>query len=273
VRSRRRDRAAVFVAAFLGIYTFTFFRHIELYAPLMAALMVMYLLAARHLCRGSAQGWVWAGFALAATVHRAALFTLPAFWVLRRPDPGARWWRADPAMVRGFTAAVLALAIPHIVIELGYVITLGSTRPHNWPVPMEATNWLPELLTPLTQAQAEFVRANSQMGSFHLFTFGTLEHWKHFLFFVLASAPVGAPVALLLARRVETRLEKFLALAALCGWAWALVWHPHQSYGDWDLFSNPGLATNLLAAMLATKPAFHPEEPGHPCGTSRMGPD
>ena len=257
VRPRRRDRAAVFAAAFMGIYSFTFFRHIELYAPLMAALMVMYLLAARHLCRGMAQGWVWAGFALAATVHRVALFTLPAFWVLKEPGSRTRSWQADPAMVKGFTAAILALAIPHIVIELGYVMTLGGNPIRHWPVPMETTNWLPELLTPLTQAQADYVRANSQMGSFHLFTFGTVEHWRHFLFFVLASAPVGAPVALALWRRVDTRLEKFLATAAVCGWAWALVWHPHQSYGDWDLFSNPGLATNLLAALLVTKGPGH----------------
>ncbi len=265
----RAGRTVTFLLAFAGIYTFVFFGHIELYAPLIAALMLLWLAAGLHFRRGLPAGWVWAAWVLAVTVHRASLFYFPALYFLVPRREGARLRRPNRSFLVAFSCAALGLAIPHILIELGYVASVHGWRIPFSFMPMETYNWLPELLTPLTQTQADYVRANSQLGSFHWFTFGSAGHWKHFGYFLSTAAPLGVPLIVLLGRRLRGDGEKFFAAAAVCGWAWAFVWHPHMSYNDWDLFTHAGLVTNLLAAGLVVRrmeegsgpPAVSPKAP------------
>lgn len=244
-----RGRLAAFLLACFGIHIMLFAGHIELYAPLAVSLMLMFLVAHEVFRHNAHPGWLWAAWVLATTIHRVGLFYLPALYFLL--PAGARlgpFRRPDRRFAKHACLAILALALPHIAF------TLGSALPTRWfnPLAMETYNWMPELLTPFTQAQADFVRANSQLGSFHLFTFGTWDHWRHWFAFLLASAP-GLPIVLAFRWRRLAHLDdfqRFLALAAACGWAWAFVWHPHRSFMDWDLFCHPGIASNLFAATL-----------------------
>ena len=244
-----RNRLGTLLLACGGIYMMLFVGHIELYAPLAVSLMLLFLVS-HAVFRGNAHpGWLWAAWVLAATIHRVSLFYLPAFYFLIPAGAGGGLLRRpDRRFLAHACLAILGLALPHIAF------TLGSALPTRWfsPLAMETYNWMPELVTPFTQAQADHVRANSQLGSFHLFTFGTWEHWRHWLAFLLASAP-ALPVVLALRWRRLAHLDdfqRFLALAAACGWAWAFVWHPHRSLMDWDLFCHPGIVSNLFAATL-----------------------
>ena len=246
---RPASKLATFALSCAGIYLWLFMGHIELYAPLLMALMFLYLAALAVTRWGVNPAWAWGALIVAATMHRVALVYLPAFYFLLTPPNEHKHLRpvSKKFLVQG-SIGVLAILLPHILFLAVYLGQWGHAR----PLPLELTNWLPELITPLTQGQLDYVRANSQMGSFHLFTLGSLAHWQHFFIFMLTSAPFGWVVILLYGKRLRQSndFQKFLITAAACGWAWAFVWHPHRSYGDWDLFCHPGLATNLLAATL-----------------------
>ncbi len=255
-RSGRGARALAAACVLASAITWTFVGHMEFYAPLYAALMFYYWRAIRYFRDRSFRNfaWVFVGAAVAVTMHRAAAFHLPALvWLFRGGAGESRFRRPARGEAVAMLCAVLAVCVPHLVIVGLSALDLART------LVVETYNWLPELLTPFTRGWAEYVRANSQLGSFHLFLFGSLEHWKHFLFFW----GVGSPVAIMAAavfgwrgrrtRRSWNADEAFLALSALCAGVWALFWHPHMGYGDWDLFVNPSLPLNLLAAMLAIR--------------------
>ena len=254
---RPKAKLATFALSCAGIYFWLFMGHIELYAPLLMALMLLFLavLAVTH--SGANPAWAWGALIVAATMHRVALVYLPAFYFLLPLPDGLKHLRPIPKkfLMQG-TIATLAILLPHILFLAFY---LGQWEQVRRPLPMELTNWLPELITPLTQGQLDYVRANSQMGSFHLFTLGSLAHWQHLSIFMLTSAPLGWIVILLYGKRLRhaDNFQKFLITATAFGWAWAFVWHPHRSYGDWDLFCHPGLATNLLAATLLVPRAIN----------------
>ena len=247
--ARPKAKLATFALACSGIYLWLFMGHIELYAPLLMALMWLFL-AVLAVTRGGAHAtWAWGALVLAVTMHRVALVYLPAFYFLLPTPAGSRRLRPMPkSFVLQGTLSLLAILLPHVIFLAIYLAQWKFVR----PLPMELTNWFPELVTPATQEQLDYVRANSQMGSFHLFTLASSAHWQHLFIFMLTSAPLGWVVILLHGKRLRHSddLQKFLITAATLGWAWAFVWHPHRSYGDWDLFCHPGLAVNLLAATL-----------------------
>lgn len=247
VAQRRKSRAAVFISAFCGLYAFVFFGHLELYAPLICGLMAIALAAAFHVRRGADIGWVLAAFAISATIHRVTVFVAPALIFLVPPAP--RGFFCQRIMKR-VAVAGLVFAGFHIACTLACMSPFNSWFGAYGPIPMETYNWLPELLTPLTQAQLDYVRQHSQLGSFHLFTLGSVLHWKHYLFFLLSSCPLALPVIIVARKRITDPLQKFLLAMACCGWTWAFFWHPHMSYSDWDLFTYPGLFANLLAGLL-----------------------
>lgn len=242
-------RAAVVFLLLSGAYVFLFFGHLEMYAPFVAALMGWFLSAACFARGRCGIGVVWAAFTVAATMHRVALVYLPAMWWLLPSEPGP--WRRRPthAWLVGGLLSAITLAMTAVACQLVYLYRgEGLVRLLPSVIVMETYNWLPELLTPLTQAQMDYVRANSQLGSFHLFTMGSLEHVRHVAFFTLAGAPVGLLVVCMRLRHIGGALGRFLTACSLCGWAWIVVWHPHRSYLDWDLFTQTGLAVNALAA-------------------------
>ncbi|PKO19399.1 hypothetical protein CVU37_04195 [candidate division BRC1 bacterium HGW-BRC1-1] len=269
--SRPWDKLATFGLTCGGIYFWLFPGHIELYAPLLMALIFLFLAALAVTRVGANPAWAWAALIVAATMHRVALVYVPAFYFLLPPP---RWPRRIRPISKKFlvqgSVATLAILLPHILLLATYLLHWQQVR----PLPMELTNWLPELVTPLTQAQLEYVRTHSQMGSFHLFTLGSLAHWQHFLIFILISAPAGLVVLLLHGNRLRQSddFQKFLITAAVCGWTWAFVWHPHRSYGDWDLFCHPGLATNLLAATLLVPQVLSGASRPQPEGLSESPP-
>jgi hypothetical protein len=240
------ERVFALSMAFSGSVLFLFFGHQEMYAPFMCSLMAMFFAASVCLARRAPIGWLWLAWAVAVTMHRAALFYLPAFYFAFPSSAERRFRRVDRKTLRAPVIAVIVLCAMHVWMELCYLYPfLGLDV-----LVFETHNWLPELLTPFTKAQADYVRQHSPIGSFHWFTFGTAAHLSHFLFFVVCGAPLGAPLLIWLGRRARSDLEKFLIASAICGWVWALFWHPHRSYLDWDLFCHPGLATNLAAAVL-----------------------
>lgn len=240
-----RTFLAVAVLAVSSI-TWTFVGHIEFYAPYYAALMGFYWTVARYARRRSPANLILllAGAWLALFMHRAALFHLPGlliFWL----RPASKFRLRKPSEEER-----LPLLLFVIFVCFSHTIPIASAMFGAPLLVFEDYNWLPELLTPFTQGWADYVVENSKLGSSHLFTFGSLDHAKHFFFFVLISAPLGAPIALASFRRVGDSGRpdrRAFALAAASVWVWALFWHPHLGYGDWDLFSQGGLPTNLLA--------------------------
>ena len=236
-----------------GIYMWTFPGHIEFYAPLIASMAFLCYMGKLITDNRISRHWFWVAWAICCTMHRVSLFVLPAFYFLL-PVAEGRFRKPDRSDVKAAIAAILALSIPHIAISLMFVYSIPIPFTSRVIIPIEVYNWFPELLTPLTQAQADYVRANSQIGSFHLFTLGSVEHWKHFLFFVLTSAPIGifGLIACGFSGKLSLRndFQKFLSTATLFGWLWAFVWHPHMGYADWDLFCWPGIFTNVLFASL-----------------------
>jgi hypothetical protein len=241
-----RKALAAAVVLFSAI-TWTFVGHIEFYAPLYAGLMFFYWRASRHFLAPSERTFFWMILAAWAAVamHRVALFHLPALALVwagsARP---LRWIRPTQTQVVVVLGFVIVACVTH-------VIPVFVAAAFNAPILVfEDYNWLPELITPMTQGWAEYVRENSRLGSSHKFLFGSYAHASHFFFFVMVASPLGVPVAILLRRQIRGRWPGFLLAAAAAGWLWAIFWHPHLSYGDWDLFVNPGLPTNLLAASL-----------------------
>lgn len=249
--------------------TMTFIGHFEFYAPLYAGLMFFYWQLARYFREPNHKRFVAVvvGLVVAVTMHRAAVFQMPALALLwLRPGRPLRLERPTQPQVTALLIAVIVMCVLH------FGPVLWAMTPRASILIYEDYNWLPELITPLTQGWADYVAENSKLGSYHLFTFGSRAHWEHFLFFVGIASPLGVPAVLLLRRGIGRGLSAVLLGAALCGWAWALVWHPHLGFGDWDLFINPGLPTNLLAAWLILK-AGDPESSGFmPQSTRRSVP-
>jgi hypothetical protein len=244
-------RVGAFALVLGGAYVFLFFGHREMYAPFVASMMGFYLCAALHSNARCGIGTVWAAFALAATMHRVALVFLPAMWWLLPAPPSGRWRRPTAPWMTGALLAIIFLALTAVAFQLMYMFR-GTLAMKLLPqvIVMETYNWLPELLTPLTKAQMDYVRANSQLGSFHLFTLGSRDHLRHVAFFILTGAPAGVALAAARIRLMRGQLCQFLAACSLCGWVWVVLWHPHRSYHDWDLFAQTGLAVNALAAVL-----------------------
>lgn len=230
--------------------TMTFIGHFEFYAPLYAGLMLFYWLLARYFQEPTPRKFaaLVAGLVVAVTMHRAAVFQMPALALIwLRPGRPLRLSRPSQDQI---VALLLGLIV---VCSLHFGPVLWAMTPKSTILVYEDYNWLPELITPLTQGWADYVAENSKLGSYHLFTFGSRAHWEHFLFFVGIASPLGLPVVVALRKRVRGGLALILLGASICGWAWAFVWHPHLGFGDWDLFVNPGLPTNLLAAWLILK--------------------
>ncbi len=245
-------RGAIGAAAVLtSAITFTFIGHIEFYAPLYAGLMLYYWLVVRYLREPSHRRFIGLlfGLVVAVTMHRAAVFQVPGLAVLwLRPGRPVRWSRPTQDQTVALLVAFIAICVLHFGPVLWSMLSEGSILVY------EDYNWLPELITPLTQGWADYVQENSKLGSYHLFTFGSRAHWEHFLFFLGVASPLGLPLVLGLRRKIDAGIGLFLLCSALCGWLWAFVWHPHLGFGDWDLFANPGLPTNLLAAWLVIQP-------------------
>lgn len=230
--------------------TWIFLKHIEFYAPLYAALAFFYWRALIYFNERSNRNFfcLCAAVFIAGSMHRVALFQMPALMLVFYDPVVSRRFRWPTNYKRG-TLAGFALAAALLQMVPVYLSAIGR-GPFTI---LEDYNWLPELLTPWTQSWADYVREHSKLGSFHIYTFGSVKHWKHFFFFIGVGSSLAVPVIAIFFRRIKTDLEKFLALAATCGWLWALVWHPHLSYSDWDLFCNPAVPTNLLAAALLLK--------------------
>jgi hypothetical protein len=231
--------------------SWVFFKHFEFYAPLYAALAFVAWMGARYLRAPYFRKFIWliAAFFIAANMHRVALFYLPALALVFRDSKSARGFRKpEQREIAVMAAAVLAAALLHAVPV--YLASIDAWK----ALVLEDYNRVSELLTPFTQSWADYASETSRLGAVHRFTFGSIEHWKHFFFFMLAGSPLALPVIAAFARRIKSQREKFLLLMAICGWVWALFWHPHLGYGDWDLFCNPAVATNLLAASLIVRP-------------------
>lgn len=262
-RPRSRVRAAAAAAVVLtSAITWTFVGHIEFYAPFYAGLMFFYWRVARYFREPSDRAFFWMilGAWVAVGMHRVALFHLPALALMwlkpGRPLAIARPTRHQATVM---LSLLIAACVAHFV-PIFSAAALGARI-----AVFEDYNWLPELITPLTQGWADYVQAHSKLGSYHLFTFGSLAHAQHFLFFVAIASPLGLPVAILYRKAIRDAGARFLLAASILGWIWALVWHPHLGYGDWDLFANPGLPTNLLAAWLLLGGAGgtgHPDQAG-----------
>ena len=225
----------------------TFVGHAEFYAPLFMGLMFFYWMTARYFRDRSLANfrWLMIGVFVAVSMHRVAVFHLPALAIVFLASPTG--WRLRPP-TRPEKISILVLIIA-VALSHTIPIFLGTL----WVVPIyvfESYNWLPELLTPFTQSWADYVEANSVLGSFHIFKFGTVDHLKHFFYFLGTGAPIGTAICLWRIRHIRQPHEKFLLVAAISGWIWAIFWHPHLGYDDWDLFCNPALPTNLLAAVL-----------------------
>jgi hypothetical protein len=243
----RKALAAVIVIA--SAITWTFIGHIEFYAPLYAALMFFYWRASRFFLAPGERTFFWMILAacIAVTMHRVALFHMPAValvW-LRSVRP-LRWQRPTTPELKVVLGFIIAVCLLHAAAVLAGTM---SSR----VLVFEDYNWLPELITPMTQGWADYVRENSRLGSTHKFLFGSFAHASHFFFFVMVASPLGVPTLVLLRRQIRGDWPRFLLVAAATAWVWAIFWHPHLSYGDWNLFVNPGLPTNLLAATLVLK--------------------
>lgn len=246
--------AALPIVASLTLWVF--FKHFEFYAPLYVALVFYGWMGVRYFRTPTFLNFALLMLAvfIAINMHRVAAFHLPALLLAFHDSANPRRFRPPTSRERGLMALVIAAtALLHIV-----PIYLAMSDRWNALV-FEDYNWFPELLTPWTQGWLEYVREHSKLGTVPRFTFASLEHAKHFLFFLLAGSPVAIVVIAAKARRISGPEEKFLLVSALCAWAWALVWHPHLSYGDWDLFMNPAVPTNLLAAILLLK-TFQPAD-------------
>lgn len=234
-------------AVLVSAITWTFVGHVEFYAPLYAGLMLYYWRAGRFFRDPSNRNFAWliVGAGVAVIMHRSAVFQLPAL---------ALAWLAAAHPLRAVRPAreqTLILLVAVIVLCLLHFVPIFAVMAFDAPILVfEDYNWLPELITPLTRGWADYVAEHSKLGSYHLFTFGSRAHWEHFFFFLAVASPLGFPLVLLNRRRIRDRWTAFLLASALCGWLWAFIWHPHLGYGDWDLFVNPGLPTNLLAATL-----------------------
>lgn len=240
-------RIGAFGLVMVSSVTWLFVGHIEFYAPFAAGLMLFYWRAARYFRAPTQRNFFWLtiGALVAVTMHRAAIFHFPALLLVWRAPSGIRKWeRPTAGQIRVILSVTIVACLLHIVPIL--IATLGES-----PILVfEDYNRLPELITPFTQSWAEHVRETSKLGAKPIFTFGSMEHWKHFFFFIAISAPLGVMVVAVKIRSLSRSDQRFFAASAVCALVWALFWHPHLGFGDWDLFSHPGLPINLLAAAL-----------------------
>lgn len=244
IRAPRGLAAAVALAS--GATVLVFINHAEFYAPLYAALALFYWRAAAYFRARTLVNFslLIASALIAVTMHRVAVFHMPALIVIFRADAPNRLRLPDHFEATVILLAVIAAAMAHIV-----PITLASLD--IWKIyVIEDYNWLPELITPIGDGWAGYVANHSKLGATPLFTLGSLEHWKHFLFFLAISSPVALLFLVFGLRRPRSDLERFLIIGAACAWVWAFLWHPHKGYADWDLFCNGAVPLNFLAAAV-----------------------
>ncbi|MCL5269021.1 MAG: hypothetical protein M1457_00335, partial [bacterium] len=247
-------RPAFLAPNLLTAITLNFIGHVEYYAAVAASLTLFFYLLTRAIEPGSrVRPWhVVVAYGLAYLCHKMAFIFFPAlFWLLVERH-GGRWARRFwPG--RAVEWAILCI-IGFIVLDM-----LPATLELLWPghlLVVTRDDKLLELLTPLTPAMARAIAARSHTGVYFLFSMGQWLHWKHFLLFALAGAPLGWPVLAVCWRRLRA-LQGFgrqqalaLASAALLGVTWVFVWHPHMGMSDWDLFALGVLPVNLLAGGL-----------------------
>jgi|GEM_PF-2143481 len=245
----RRSLAAVVVLT--SAVTWNFVGHIEYYAPLHPALLFFYWRALVYL-RGPtprAFAWLIAAAWITVFIHRVAVFHLPALAVIFLA-PAGRWGPRRPT--RGESLVMLTALITTCALHAAAVLMASAIGRGPFLV-IADYNWLPELITPFSEEWRQYVIDHSRIGSIPIYTFGSASHWNHFFFFIAVSSPLGLPIVVARARRLRRPEEIFLAAAAASAWLWAFFWHPHLGLLDWDLFSNPGIPTNLLAAALLVR--------------------
>lgn len=233
----------------LSSATWVFVGHFEYYAPIAVALAFYYLMLVRALEREpratpAAVGWA---FSLAFLMHKGSLFFLPAmFWLMftreggrwaRRPWPGRRLEWGIAAATAGFFIDMIPALLAQMNIGMLY-ITVNEK--------------IYELITPPTQAIADWIVAHNTTGLWWVYLLGRPLHWAYFFGFLAAGAPLGLPVLAwqLLKRRkhwIGSDGAKALLTASAIAVVWIFFWHPRALWMDWDLFAMGTLPVNLLA--------------------------
>jgi hypothetical protein len=248
--------AAVALFALSGGLARVFAGRIEVYAPLLVAILA-YLWTALRAARGAGRGAaaaLWLGVAI--WLHAAAILLLPSLLLLpglRRPGGPLA-----PSVREG--AALAALAAAPLALFLA----------------LQAAGAGASLLAPLLARVREILGRSEQPGAVRWWvrgwggapSIGTdvvllgRAHLKYLLNAFALLVPAALPVlAVVLARRPRALLAgregRLLAAAALPLALYALALRPFWGPWDWDLFS----ATALVLACLALRLAFEAAPP------------
>lgn len=239
--------AAVVVASSVS---WNFMGQVEFYGPIYAALPFYYWMAIRYFKERSFRNYCWLMVAafIALNMHRVAIFHLPALLLIFWEPHSRRRFRLPTRPERAVILfIIIATCAMHIIPMFLFALGKGPF------LIIEDYNWAPELITPLTEGWKQYVYDHSKGKTIMSYLFGSRLHLSLFFGFMALSAPFGAPVCLLLRRHIRTAEERFLAVAAILAWIWALFWHAHLKWDDWDLFANPAVPTNILAATLVMR--------------------
>ncbi|MBN1478624.1 hypothetical protein JXA47_17865, partial [Candidatus Sumerlaeota bacterium] len=225
-------RSPLILIALLSATSLTLIGHVEVYAWPSLALLWLLLLGPMHLRGAVPLAPVVTLFGFGCLMHMLVAFYTPVLiWIAiagrrRALERGAPREAVDADTRRALARGLLFLLI---ITLMPLAITAGGLN-----------NDL-ERLVPLTTP--EVPHSSNQvtlLSPGHLVAMGI---------FLALSCPIGLPLALIRIRRAwMSDAARTAAIAACCGLVFLVIWHPDMGWrGDWDLFSHPGLAINLLA--------------------------
>jgi hypothetical protein len=212
---------------------FLFVGHVENYAWVNMLLAVYFYLARDYLY---GRRWLFPAtlaYVAACLFHMLALFYFPAwlylFLSVERKQKKVRIVitpnRADLGRILAlFVGAALFVSLGPLIAPIIHGLDIHRSR-----------------LVPL------FHNPNPTR---YFFTMFSLDHARMLLHFIRMESPLGIPLLVLLAWRIRSKWHTFLLIAFLCGFAFAILWHPDMGKNDWDLFSTWAIPLNLLVGLL-----------------------
>ena len=232
----RSDRVSVvFLLVASGSATL-FFGNIEMYAPLVAGLLLYLALALRCMSGATQLRWPALALGLAATLHGSALVLLPSLGYVAWCSPAAqRNVRRLAATTVAFLAPIAVTgAVMYFVLWDGTLPTGQTERFGNALGAAGQGPFLPWTLTP------------SNVN--HRYALLDAEHVVGVLNVAFFACPVGLLLSLLGGR--WSARARFLLLASSSLIGLALVWNvSYPLRRDWDLFATIGVALALLGAV------------------------
>jgi hypothetical protein len=212
---------------------FIFLGHVENYAWVNLLLALYFYQSREYLAGRCGLFRPTLAYVGACLFHMLALFYLPAwFYLLLKVERRDGAWRIHIAPQRTEVERILLLFIgAALFLALGALaapVILGLDVHRSRFVPL-------------------FHNPNPTRYFFTMFSLG---HARMLLHFILMASPLGIPLLIALAWRIRGKWQTFLLVAFLCGFAFAILWHPDMGKNDWDLFSTWAIPLDILVGLL-----------------------